>query len=107
MSARWAAAALLLCLAPPASAQAPATRGWTVEKCSRYAQSWSEALARIGREGLGEEFLARHEAFLASGCQVRNVCPRSPGELAMADIMTVAAMNAGMASSFVPFICRD
>jgi hypothetical protein len=97
--------ALLLALAAaPAQAQ---TRAWTAEKCSRYAQSWSEALARFGRDGLGEAFLARHDAFLASGCQVRDACPRSPQELAMADIMTVAAMNAGTASSFVPFVCRD
>ena len=95
---------LLLLLANPAEAQ---TRGWTVEKCNRYGQSWAEALSRFGRAGLSEEFLARHDAFLASGCQARNVCPRSAQELAMADIMTVAAMNAGMASSFVPFICRN
>jgi len=95
---------LLLLLASPVEAQ---PRGWTVEKCSRYGQSWAEALSRIGREGLSDEFLARHDAFLASGCQTRKACPRSSQELAMADIMTVAAMNAGMASSFVPFICRD
>jgi hypothetical protein len=99
--------AILLCLAMPAAAQAPATRGWTAEKCSRYGQSWAEALARFGRDGLSDAFLARHDAFLASGCRTRDVCPRSPQELAMADIMTVAAMNAGTASSFVPFICRD
>lgn len=101
------AAALLACLAAPAAAQAPPTRAWTVEKCSRYAQSWSEALARFGREGLSEAFLSRHDAFLASGCRTRDVCPRSPQELAMADVMTIAAMNAGTASSFVPFICRE
>jgi hypothetical protein len=101
------AAVLLSCLALPAAAQAPAPRGWTEEKCSRYALSWTEALARFGQTGLGEDFLARHEAFLASGCRTRDVCPRSPQELAMADIMTIAAMNAGMASSFVPFICRE
>lgn len=95
---------LLALLAPPAEAQ---SRGWAAERCSRYAQAWSEALARFGREGLSDTFLARHDAFLASGCRMRDVCPRSPQELAMADVMTVAAMNAGAASSFVPFICRD
>jgi hypothetical protein len=104
---RWLAAALVACVAAPAAAQAPPTRAWTAEKCSRYAQSWSEALSRFGREGLSDDFVARHDAFLASGCQARDVCPRSPRELAMADIMTIAAMNAGTASSFVPFICRD
>lgn len=106
------AAALLLAL--PAAAQAPfppaaqaPTRGWTEEKCRRYAASWSEALERFGREGLGAEFLAGHEAFLASGCQTRGVCPRSRQEIAMADVMAFAAVNAGIAGSFLPFICRD
>lgn len=107
MRVRWALAALPLLLAQPAMAQAPPSRSWPEEKCHRYALSWSEALTRFGRAGLSEEFLTRHDAFLASGCRTRNVCPRSPRELAMADVMTIAAMNAGTASSFVPFICRD
>jgi hypothetical protein len=103
---RRAAFAVLLLLAA-APAQAQFERAWTEEKCRRYGQSWEQALARFGRAGLSEQFLARHDAFLASGCRTRNVCPRSEQELAMADVMTVAAMNAGTASSFVPFICRD
>jgi len=35
------------------------------------------------------------------------VCPRSPEEFARADIMTILAMNAGMASTFLPFACRS
>jgi hypothetical protein len=97
-------AILLVLLASPAVAQ---SRDWTAEKCSRYSEMWPQALARFGRVGLSEEFLARHEAFIASGCRTRDVCPRSPQEIAMADVMTIAAMNAGTASSFVPFICRD
>jgi hypothetical protein len=97
-------AILLVLLATPGAAQ---TRDWTAEKCSRYSEMWPQALARFGRVGLSEEFLARHEAFIASGCRTRDVCPRSPQEIAMADVMTIAAMNAGTASSFVPFICRD
>ncbi|MBX9594540.1 MAG: hypothetical protein K2X46_09265 [Roseomonas sp.] len=99
-----ALAFLLVLLAAPAEAQ---TRDWTAEKCNRYGQVWPQALARFGRVGLSEEFLARHEAFLTSGCRTRDVCPRSAQEIAMADVMTIAAMNAGTASSFVPFICRD
>ncbi len=97
-------AVLLALLASPAAAQ---SRDWTAEKCSRYSQVWPTALARFGRVGLSEEFIARHEAFIASGCRTRDVCPRSPQEIAMADVMTIAAMNAGTASSFVPFACRD
>ena len=64
--------------------------------------------ARAARhEGLGQEFLDRHEAFLASGCTAQaNVCPRSAEELDLANMMVVAAMNAGTASTFPPFACR-
>jgi hypothetical protein len=76
-------------------------------KCSRYRKAWSEALARRGTQGLGREFLERHEAFLASGCTTRaDVCPRSAAELDLANMMVVAAMNAGTASTFPPFSCR-
>jgi hypothetical protein len=92
----------------PAQAQPAPPRGWPAVKCERYAAAWEEALARFGRDGLGQEFLDRHAAFIAAGCRGRReVCPRAPAELAMADVMTIAAMNAGMASSFVPFACRE
>lgn len=111
---RLALALLLLGLLLPAgpaagqapAAQASATRDWNAEKCARYNALWPQALAMFGREGLGAEFLDRHAAFLASGCRARvEVCPRSAQELALADAMTIAAMNAGTASSFVPFRC--
>jgi hypothetical protein len=48
-----------------------------------------------------------HEAFLASGCTARAaVCPRSAEELEIANVMVVLAMNAGTASTFLPFSCR-
>jgi hypothetical protein len=95
-------------LAGPAAPQEPRPRSWPEERCARYAEAWSEALARFGRDGLGEAFLDRHRRFLEAGCTgPRNVCPRSPAELALADSMTVAAMNIGAASSFAPFACRD
>lgn len=98
----------LLALGGGAVAQQRPGAGWTEVKCSRYAATWPEALARFGRDGLGAEFLARHDAFLASGCRQRAaVCPRSAQEIALADAMTVAAMNAGTASSFLPFACSD
>lgn len=102
------ALALHLIPALPAAAQGSASRSWNEVKCDRYRASWAEALARFGRAGLGEEFLRRHEAFIASGCRARgDACPASPQELVMADVMTIAAMNAGTASSFVPFVCRE
>ena len=102
-------AAFHACATPDAlAAQAPiAPQDWHDAKCSRYRRAWTEALAREGTIGLGQEFLARHEAFLASNCTRRSdVCPRSPEELKLANIMVVRSMNFGAASTFVPFYCR-
>ncbi len=105
---RLVAACLLLAAAALAPAQAQASpQGLQARKCASYGQAWTEALARFGMEGLSADFLARHAAFLASGCRERRVCPRSEQELALANALTIAAMNDRMASSFVPFICRD
>jgi hypothetical protein len=80
---------------------------WPQEKCVRYTKAWTEALKRRGAEGLGREFLARHDAFLASGCTASvDVCPRSEQEFAMANILVMASYNAGMGSTFTPFACR-
>jgi hypothetical protein len=90
-----------------AVAQESQPQSWPEVKCARYKKAWSDALARRGTQGLGQEFLDRHEAFLASGCTVRaDVCPRSAEELALANIMVISAMNAGTASTFPPFACR-
>lgn len=100
--------AVLLALTGAAAEAQPRQTPWTERRCALYAQAWSEALARFGTQGLAPVFLERHEAFLASGCQARlGACPRSPQELALADAMTVAAINAGAASTFPPFACRD
>jgi hypothetical protein len=82
-------------------------RSWAEVKCARYAQAWSEALKRKGTHGLGTEFLDRHNAFITSGCTAAiEVCPGSAGELAMANILILASYNAGMGSTFTPFVCR-
>ncbi len=88
-------------------AQQPRTGDWTVEKCTRYTKAWTEALARFGKAGLGPEFIARHEAFLAGGCTGQaDVCPRSKEELDLANVLVIRAMNAGMGGTFLPFACR-
>ncbi|MEE1655257.1 hypothetical protein VB618_03540 [Microvirga sp. CF3062] len=90
-----------------AVAQNTPPKSWPEVKCERYGKAWTEALTRRGRQGLSPEFIERHEVFLASGCTARaDVCPRSTEELDMANIMVVAAMNAGTASTFPPFACR-
>jgi hypothetical protein len=103
-----ALAALLTCCGiAPAVAQDSPSKDWREVKCERYRAAWTEALSRRGTKGIGREFIDTHEAFLASGCTTQgNVCPRSEEELALANIMVVAAMNAGTASTFPPFACR-
>ncbi|MDJ0390635.1 hypothetical protein QMO56_21200 [Roseomonas sp. E05] len=84
--------------------QAPS---WSEVKCARYTEAWNSALIQFGRQDLSRDFLERHAAFLASGCRAgRDVCPRSQAELDLANAMSIAAMNAGAASSFLPFACR-
>ena len=88
------------------SVQPAVARSWGEEKCDRYARAWSEVLQRRGSAGLSPEFLGSHAAFLNSGCRERSVCPRSREEIAVADLLTVLAVNAGLAGTFLPFICR-
>ena len=108
MRARFWLALLVSALASGTARAQDAGERWQATKCSRYAAAWTEARARFGTNGLSGEFLRRHEAFLASGCRGRrDVCPRSPAELEVANAMTIAAMNAGAASTFPPFLCRD
>jgi hypothetical protein len=90
-----------LLAASPAVAQ-----DWPAEKCRRYSDAWEAAVRHPGTEGLSPAFLAAHAAFLDSGCRERAACPRSTAEIAMADTMTLLALNAGMSGTFLPFICR-
>lgn len=103
-----AAVAISLGASPsPVLAQGSDPRPWSEVKCERYRQAWSQVVARRGTRGIGPEFVAGHDAFLASGCtSPANVCPRSPEEFEMANVLAIAAMNAGMADTFLPFACR-
>jgi hypothetical protein len=97
----------MMVLAAPLHAQ-PAPDNGNAVKCERYGKAWTQAMARMGRDGLSPAFLERHAAFLASGCTARaDVCARSEREIAVANAMIIMAMNAGMASTFPPFYCRD
>ncbi|MDP3257243.1 hypothetical protein [Bosea sp. (in: a-proteobacteria)] len=99
-------AALLATSALPGQAQPKPPENWPAIKCERYTKAYGDALSKLGRKGLGQEFLDSHEAFLASGCSIKGeVCPRSAEELNLANIMVVMGMNQGMASTFMPFAC--
>lgn len=96
----------MLALVAVLSAVPALAQDWPAEKCRRYAQAWEAATQRLGTAGLSDGFLAAHAAFIASGCRERAACPRSQVEIAMADRMTLLALNAGMSGTFLPFICR-
>lgn len=92
----------------PALAQQPASPDWPTEKCNRYRAAYELILNRQGKTGLSPEFLASHDAFLAANCQARaEVCARSPEEIALANKLTLMAMNRGMSGTFLPFYCRS
>lgn len=100
-AALWLACAALA----PAGALA---QGWSDRKCALYADAAARAFAAAGAEGIGAPFAAGHAAFIASGCTLRDrLCPQTRQEIALADLLTVLAMNEGMASTFLPFSCRD
>lgn len=91
-----------------AVAQQPAPESnWPAVKCMRYKKAYADAIAKFGKNGLGQAFLDSHDAFLTSDCTVKvDVCPRSTEELNLANILVILSMNQGMASTFVPFNCR-
>ncbi|MGO4405076.1 hypothetical protein AB4Z10_12525 [Bosea sp. RAF48] len=89
-----------------AAQQGPAS-DWPTEKCNRYRKAYEQALNRQGKQGLGPDFLASHDAFLASNCQARaEVCARSKQELELANKLVLMAMNSGLSGTFLPFYCR-
>lgn len=97
--------ATCLCLGMPAASQEPAPTQWQVTKCRVYAEALADA--RRDRD-LSRSFLDENDAFVAKGCTERvPVCPRTKADLEVANILTIVAMNAGTASTFLPFACTD
>ena len=92
----------------PAHADEPGVEAWAKEKCVRYDRAWRKALDFTGRAGISEDFIRGNETFIADGCSSgADVCPRSAQEINLANVLTMAAMNFGTASSFLPFVCRQ
>jgi hypothetical protein len=102
------ALALLLAAFAASGAFADEPDAWTREKCVRYERAWLKAIDFVGRDGISQDFIAGNEKFIADGCSSgADVCPHSPEEIELANVLTMAAMNFGTASSFLPFICRQ
>ncbi|WP_026480609.1 hypothetical protein [Ahrensia sp. 13_GOM-1096m] len=81
---------------------------WKQEKCVRYSDAWDKAITLYDKDKMSADFVAEHERFIKAKCDhdIR-VCPVSDYDLEVANAMVVASMNAGTASTFPPFTCRD
>ena len=91
-----------------ARAEDTEVKAWAKEKCVRYERAWIRAKDFIGLDGVSNDFIKGNEKFIADGCSSgADVCPHSPQEIKLANALTMAAMNFGTASSFLPFICRQ
>lgn len=94
-----------LLLIQPAVAQ-DAASDWPAQKCAAYEAAWSQALEAFGSDDMNYGFMAGNENFIASGCsEAGEICPQSRQELDIANAITLALMNAGTASTFLPFNC--
>lgn len=85
-----------------------ALSAWQGEKCHVYRQSWEKALNFFGTDNVSQAFISQNETFMASGCTAPPaVCAQSRQELDIANALTIQMMNAGTASSFLPFRCQS
>ena len=78
------------------------------QKCGIYKLAWEHAVAVNDPTQVNYAFIAANENFIAGGCKGDGdleVCPRSTVELDIANALTLAMMNAGTASTFLPFRC--
>ncbi len=93
----------------PGSAQSdPELTQWQITKCRIYEQAWGRALDFFGSDNVNYNFIAQSENFIASGCTAGPaVCAQSSQELEIANALTLEMMNAGTASTFLPFKCVE
>lgn len=93
-------------LFPTSATSKEAPSAWQIRKCQIYKAAWSDLPILMDTSLLSLQFTTLNETFISSGCLAHiGICPQSKGEIAAANILTIAAMNGGTASSFVPFRC--
>ncbi|RYH08655.1 hypothetical protein [Tropicimonas sp. IMCC6043] len=99
---------LALGIALPAPAQSTDPEDWTEKKCRLCRSAVADALRLLGRDGIRDVFLDRNDAFIAGGCKEQVfICAETDEETELANLLTVMTMNEGIASTFVPFGCRE
>ena len=90
----------------PLLAQPSNGRLSNAEKCAIYRAAFERIMTRPAQPSLSASFVEENNTFIANGCvDTAFVCPRNAADLAAANALTVATMNRGMASTFVPFKC--
>lgn len=86
------------------SAQSSDRRLSAADKCEIYKSAWDSVTASA--RDLSTSFVESNVAFIKGDCvNYGDVCPRTEGDLAAANMLTVLTMNHGLASTFVPFKC--
>lgn len=80
---------------------------WQQQKCAVFEATFAELTARLGTDDASEAFLTGSRAYIDSGCLADvDACPETEKDIAIANGLTIATMNAGAASTFSPFRCR-
>lgn len=103
----WLSAFITVTVASSVFAQQRQKRLTNAEKCLIYNNAFDAVLAKNKHGSLSETFIAESIAFIKSGCvEYSFVCPRNQADLDAANQLTVATMNRGLASTFVPFKCQ-
>lgn len=102
----WRLVVVLGLLLPGGVGAEEQVQTWAEQKCSAYRTAWERALSAYDNTQMNYGFIAANENFIAAGCTgAPSACPRSSVELEVANALTLAMMNAGTASTFLPFRC--
>jgi hypothetical protein len=89
------------------AAESPRQQSWTEKKCALYTRDWSDALQRLGSNGVSQEFVDGNLAFIKRGCTGDKVCARTPRDWQLVDALTILVVNQRMSSTFLPFGCLE
>ena len=89
------------------TAQSQNRRLSSAEKCEVYKFAFQTVRTKVAfKNSLSKPFISENLSFIEGGCiDYKPVCPRNASDLAAANELTVATMNKGLASTFVPFKC--
>lgn len=79
---------------------------WQIKKCKIYREAWKDLPKLMDTTAFTQGFNDLNEAFIASKCLGNTkICPTNEAKIKAANLLTIASMNGGTASSFPPFRC--